>query len=70
MPCRREKGIAQIPYAPGMAQLCLFLQCLQIYGFPKVPWDVTTLEFSRLESNCFSANRRGVDGSGKQIAQP
>ncbi|KRX11366.1 hypothetical protein T07_9366 [Trichinella nelsoni] len=51
MSCRREKGTAQIPYAP-------------------VPRDVTALGISRLKSVCFSANRRGVDGSGKQIAQP
>ncbi|KRX11424.1 hypothetical protein T07_11347 [Trichinella nelsoni] len=57
MSCRREKGTAQIPYAPGVQ-------------FPKVPWDVTALGISRLKSVCFSANRRGVDGSGKQIAQP
>ncbi|XP_003381959.1 conserved hypothetical protein [Trichinella spiralis] len=43
--------------------------CKQLQ-FPKVPWDLTTLGFSRLKSDRFSANRRRVDGSGKQIALP
>ncbi|KRY02439.1 hypothetical protein T12_9873, partial [Trichinella patagoniensis] len=58
MSCRREKGTAQIPYAPGKTEICRIPQCLQTYALLKVPWDVTTLGFSRLESDCFSANRR------------